>query len=367
MATTPLGLTRLLPRALAILVLPLAVATIGAACNTKDKNGGERGGAAAAGGSKQFGSIERKDPRFDKLIARDATIEKLADGFEWAEGPVWVKEGYGDKGYLLFSDVIKNVVHKWKPGQGVTEFLKPSGYSGSTPRGGEPGSNGLTLDPQGLLVLCEHGDRRVARLEKDGKTQTTLASSFEGKQFNSPNDLCYDRAGNLFFTDPPYGLVKQMEDPEKELPFQGVYRLSKEGELSLLTRDMSRPNGIALSPDEKTVYVCNSDPAKPVIMAFDLDNGRLLNGRVFFDAAPLVKAGRKGNPDGLKLDRDGNVFATGPAGVLVIAPDGKHLGTINPGNQLTANCNWGGDGSVLYITADMNLCRVKTRTIGNRW
>jgi gluconolactonase len=346
-----------------LLALPLAVATVGVACNRQDRNRAE-----GAPGSKDFGSIERKDPRFDKLVARSARIEKLADGFEWAEGPVWVKDGYGDKDYLLFSDVIKNVVYKWKPGQGgVTEFLKPSGYTGETPRGGEPGSNGLTLDAQGLLVLCEHGDRRVARLEKDGKTKTTLAEAFEGKQFNSPNDLCYDRAGNLFFTDPPYGLVKQMEDPEKELPFQGVYRLSKEGELSLLTRDMSRPNGIALSPDEKKVYVCNSDPTKPVIMVFDLDNGRLLNGRVFFDAAALVKAGRKGNPDGLKLDREGNVFATGPGGVLVIAPDGKHLGTINPDNQLTANCNWGGDGSVLYITADMNVCRVKTTTIGNGW
>ena len=309
-----------------------------------------------------MGTIERLDPALDKLVAPDATIERLAEGYEWAEGPVWVRR---DGGYVLFSDVEKNTVHKWDPKTGqAAPFLSPSGYTGSTPRGGEPGSNGLTLDPQGRLVLCQHGDRRVARLNEDGKTFTTLADKYDGKRFNSPNDLCYDRDGNLYFTDPPYGLEGGNNSPQKELDFNGVYLLRKSGEVVLLTKEFSFPNGIALSPDGKTLYVAQSDPKAPIVKAMDVKpDGTVANSRVLFDAKHLMQ-GRKGLPDGLKTDREGNLWVTGPGGVLVLSKDGKHLGTLNTG-EATANCAWGGQGGdELYITADMYLCRVKAKARG---
>jgi gluconolactonase len=309
-----------------------------------------------------IGSIERLDPALDRLIAPRTRIEKLAEGYEWAEGPVWVGR---NGGHLLFSDVIKNTVHRFDPKTGRAEpFLSPSGYTGTTPRGGEPGSNGLTLDPQGRLVLCQHGDRRIARLNDDGKTFATVVDRYEGKRFNSPNDLCYDRNGNLYFTDPPYGLEGKNEDPKKELDFNGVYLLRKNGELVLLTKEFTFPNGVALSPDEKTLYVAQSDPNAPVVKALDIKpDGTVSSGRVLFDASHL-REGRKGLPDGLKVDRQGNIWTTGPGGVLIVTPEGKHLGTINTG-EATANCGWGGkDGSDLYVTADMYLCRVKTKTRG---
>ncbi len=313
----------------------------------------------APGSLKAIGAIERLDPQFDRLIPAGAQIEVLAKGFTWSEGPVWIKEG----GYLLFSDVPKNVVYQWKPGKGVREFLRPSGYTGATSRGGEPGSNGLTVDSAGRLVLCEHGDRRVARLETNGQ-QTTLADRYQGKRLNSPNDLVYKSNGDLYFTDPPYGLQGNLKDPKKELPFQGVYRLQTDGELTLLAGDLTFPNGLAFSPDEKTLYVAVSDPTRPVIMAYEVKaDGTLDAGRVFFDAKPLMTPTRKGLPDGMKVDASGNLFATGPGGVLVLSPTGKHLGTIVTG-QPTANCAWGDDGSELYITANMYLCRVKTKTKG---
>jgi gluconolactonase len=318
--------------------------------------------AATARGESPYptiGTIERKDARLDRLIPRDAAIERLAQGFDWSEGPVWVAKGE----YLLFSDVPQNTVFQWSEKNGLRSFLKPSGYTGRDPRGGEPGSNGLLLDPAGNLVLCQHGDRRVARLEADGRF-TTLVDRYNGKRLNSPNDGVYNTKGDLYFTDPPYGLLKQNADPAKELDFNGVYRLSKSGELTLLTREMTFPNGIGLSPDEKTLYVANSDPAKAIWMAFDLkDDGTLGKGRVLFDSTPWAKAGKKGLPDGLKVDRDGHLFATGPGGVHIFAPDGAHLGTLATG-EATANCGWGNDGTVLYITADMYLCRVKTSTRG---
>ncbi len=305
-----------------------------------------------------IGSIERLDPEIDNLLAPHATIEKLAGGFDWSEGPVWVKRG----GYLLFSDVPRNVVFKWDPRVGTSEFLYPSGYTGDRKRGGEPGSNGLTLDSKGRLVLAQHGDRQIGVLER-GKVKP-FVQFYKGRRFNSPNDLVYDSRGNLFFTDPPYGLEKNNADPNKELTFNGVYRATPKGEVTRIISDLTFPNGIALSPDEGTLYVAVSDPKKPVIMAYALDgSGNTWNGRVFFDTAPLMQ-GRKGVPDGLKVDQKGNLWATGPGGVLVISPEGKHLGTINTG-EATANCAFGGkDGSVLYITADMYLCRVQTLTTG---
>jgi gluconolactonase len=306
-----------------------------------------------------FGTLEVNDPNFFTLIELSAPIEKLASGFDWSEGPVWFKDG----GYVVFSDVPSNTVYRWKAGEGMSVFLRPSGYTGATPRGGEPGSNGLTVDSQGRLVLCEHGDRRVGRIEKDGR-HVTLADRYNGKRFNSPNDLAYKSNGDLYFTDPPYGLERNVDDPKKELPFQGVYRLKPNGEVTLLTDQMSRPNGIAFSPDEKTLYVATSDPKKAVWMAFDVKpDGAIANGRVFFDSTSMVGPAKKGLPDGLKVDKAGNLFATGPGGVLVFTPAGKHLGTINTG-EATANVGWGGDGSVLYITADMFLCRIQTKTRG---
>jgi gluconolactonase len=307
-----------------------------------------------------LGTIERLDPRLDAIIPPGAKVERLAEGFDWSEGPVWISE---DGGYLLFSDVPQNVVYRWDEKGGAREAIRPSGYTGSTPRGGEPGSNGLIRDPKGRLVLMQHGDRRVAR--REGDRFVALVSDFEGKRFNSPNDGTFDSKGNLYFTDPPYGLEQGVDDPKKELPFQGVYRLTPEGKLTLLTKEMSRPNGIALSPDETTLYVANSDPERAAWMAFPLkDDGTLGPGKVFFDATKLVGPDHPGLPDGMKVDRKGNLFATGPGGVFIFAPDGTHLGTLNTG-QATANVGWGGpDGSVLYITADMYIGRVQTKTQG---
>jgi gluconolactonase len=306
-----------------------------------------------------LGTIERLDPRLDRLVPRDARVQRIAEGFDWSEGPVWDRSGQ----YLLFSDVPRNTVFKWQEGQGVNVFLKPSGYTGSAPRGGEPGSNGLLMDRQGRLTLCQHGDRRVARLEPDGRF-ATLADNYQGKRLNSPNDGVFKSNGDLYFTDPPYGLLGLNKDPAKELDFNGVYRLSAtDGKLTLLTKEMTFPNGIALSPDEKTLYVANSDPAKAIWMAFPIqEDGAIGTGRVFADVTSSVP-GKKGLPDGMKVDAAGNLFATGPGGVLVFAPDGTHLGTFNTG-EATANCGWGEDGSVLYITADMYIGRIRLTTKG---
>jgi gluconolactonase len=306
-----------------------------------------------------LGTIERLEPRFDRLVPRDARVERIAEGFEWAEGPVWDRNGNA----LLFSDVPRNTVFKWRKGQGVSVFLKPSGYTGSAPQGGEPGSNGLLMDRQGRLILCQHGDRRVARLEADGKF-TTLVDNSMGKRLNSPNDGVYRSNGDLYFTDPPYGLQGLNKDPAKELDFNGVYRLAaKDGTLTLLTKEMTFPNGIALSPDEKTLYVANSDKERAIWMAFPIrEDGTIGQGRVFADVTSSVGA-KPGLPDGMKVDAAGNIFATGPGGVLVFAADGTHLGTFNTG-EATANCGWGEDGSVLYITADMYIGRVRLTTKG---
>jgi gluconolactonase len=309
-----------------------------------------------------FGSIERKDPRLDALLPKDAALEKLAAGFDWAEGPVWVKK----EKMVLFSDVPQNTIYQWREGWTKAEpFLTPSGYTGSTPRGGEPGSNGLTLDHKGRLILAEHGDRRVARYDFEKKTKVSLARTQDGKRFNSPNDVAVKSNGDIYFTDPPYGLVKNWDDPAREQPHCGVYRISKDdGSVTLLTPKMTRPNGLAFSPDEKILYVAQSDPAAPVIMAFAVKgDGTLDEGKVFFDAAALAKTGVKGLPDGMKVDKKGNLWATGPGGVLILAPDGTHLGTIHTG-EATANCAFGGDGSVLYITADMYLARIRTLVKG---
>jgi gluconolactonase len=318
--------------------------------------------AVLAVAAEPFGTIERHDPAFDELIAKDAVVENLAGGFDWSEGPVWVP----DSKFLLFSDIPKNTIWKYTPGQkGVELFLKPSGYSGAEPfTGKEPGSNGLLLDAKGRLILCQHGDRRLAAVDLATKKLTVLADKYMGKRFNSPNDLTLKSNGDIYFTDPPYGLPKLVDDPGRELDFQGVYRLSPDGTLTLLTKEMTRPNGIAFSPDEKTLYVANSDPKQAIWKAFPVtDDGTLGEGKVFFDATEWV--GKKpGLPDGLKVDNKGNLFATGPGGVHVFSPEGKLLGTLNTGVP-TANVGWGDDGSTLYITADKNLCKIVTKTKGH--
>ncbi len=306
-----------------------------------------------------FGEIERKDPRFDKLVAKDAKMEKLAEGFDWTEGPVWVADG----NYLLFSDIPRNSIMKWKDGEGVSLFMKPSGYTGVVDYGAEPGSNGLNLDDQGRLIFCEHGDRRVSRLEPNGGKKT-LADSYQGKRLNSPNDSTIKSNGDIYFTDPPYGLPKRENDERRELDFFGVYRIAKDGTLTLLTKELTRPNGIAFSPDEKTLYVAQSDPSAAIWKAFEVNSdGTLGKSRVFFDSTAWVKEGRKGLPDGMKVDVAGNLFATGPGGVHVFAPDGTLLGTFATG-EATANCAFGDDGKTLYITADMYLVRVPLLTKG---
>jgi gluconolactonase len=310
-----------------------------------------------------FGTIERLDPALDKLLPSDAKLEKLAEGFDWIEGPVWVKKG----GYLLFSEIPLNTIYKWQDGKGVSVFLKPAGYHGTRTDMKEPGTNGLAIDKKGNLVMCAHGDRRVVRLasaKAEGK-QSPVAEKYDGKRLNSPNDLAIHSSGDIFFTDPPYGLAKNIDDPEKELKFQGVYRVDPKGKVTLLHDGLERPNGIGLSPDEKTLYVANSHPPRPIWMAFEVKPDRTLGAsRVFFDATVLIaKTKRKGNPDGLKIDKQGNLFATGPGGVLIFSPAGKHLGTILTG-EATSNVAWGEDGSTLYITADMYLARIKTATKG---
>ena len=310
--------------------------------------------------NKYNGQIARLDPGLDNIIDKNAKIEVIGDGFLWSEGPVWVKNG----GYLLFSDVPANTIYKWKEGEKITEFMKPSGYTGILPYGDEPGSNGLIINNSGQLISCEHGDRRIAAMPIAIGGKKTLADNYLGKRFNSPNDIVQKSNGDYYFTDPPYGMPKKDKDPSRETALFGVYRIDKNGIVSLIIKDLTRPNGLAFSPDEKTLYIAQSDPDRAYLMAYPvLANGTVGKGKIFFDATPMVKQVLKGLPDGLKIDKKGNIFTTGPGGILVISPLGKLLGKIETG-EATANCAFGNDGSVLYITADMYLLSIQTKTIG---
>lgn len=305
--------------------------------------------------AQSFGNIERLDARLDKLIPVNASLEKLAEGFEWTEGPLW----FPTEKAVLFTDIPKNTIYQWQEKKGLSIFLRPAGYTGDDPPGAELGANGLFLDAEGRLTMCDHGNRSVSRLNMENFTKTVLTSAYKSKRLNSPNDGIFKSNGDLYFTDPPYGLYKLNDDPQKELDFNGVYRLSAAGELTLLTKALTFPNGIAFSPDEKTLYVAVSDPEKAVWMAFDVKaDGTLENDRVFYDATDFVKAGKKGLPDGIAIDKSGNLFATGPGGVNIFSADGTLLGRIDTG-QATSNCAFGDDGSSLYITADMYLCRIR--------
>jgi gluconolactonase len=307
------------------------------------------------------GRIERLDPRFDALIPRGAALERVVDGQDWTEGPLWDAQGAA----LLFSDVPRNAIYRFREGAGVALFLERSGYTGNAPFSGrEPGSNGLAFDAAGRLVLCQHGDRRIARLEPDGRL-TTLAERYRGRRLNSPNDLVLRRSsGDLYFTDPPFGLPGSFDDPARELRFQGVYRLAADGELTLLTDELAAPNGIGFSPDERTLYVSNAQHANPVWVAYEVKpDGTLGAGRRFAEAHTFVAPG-EGVPDGLEVDARGNVFAAGPGGVHVFAPDGTRLGRIETGVP-TGNVSFGGpDGSTLYVATNHWITRIRTATRG---
>jgi gluconolactonase len=309
---------------------------------------------------KTIGTIEVIDPAFSQLLAPGAAIEVLGEGFTWTEGPVWVKSG----GYLLFSDIPPNKMMKWDPQNGVSLFRERVGYTGKEKfTGKEPGTNGLTVDRQGRVVACCHGDRCIKRIEPDGSL-TVLADKYDGKRLNSPNDLVHKSNGDLYFTDPPYGLPQGEQDPGRELDWFGVYRLSPDGQVTLLTKEFVRPNGLAFSPDEKILYVGQSGSVEPGWRAFPVnEDGTLGPGKVFFDPAPWVQEKRPGSPDGMKVDQQGNLWATGPGGVYCFSPDGKVLGRLNTGER-TGNCAFGEDGSSLFICAHSYLCRVRLTVKG---
>ena len=304
-----------------------------------------------------IGRIERIDDALNKYIPKDAKIEVLADGFTWTEGPVWVDDV--DGGYLLFSDIPRNSIFRWSPSRGVELFMSPSGYTGTAYYGLEPGSNGLALDPDGRLTACEHGDRRVSVLTRGGGKRT-LVDNYKGQRLNSPNDLVFDSGGSIYFTDPPYGLPEREDDPRRELNFCGVYRLDRNGKATLLTRQMTRPNGIGLSPDQKTLYVAQSDPSRPVWMSFPINDKKLLGeGKVLFNAKPFMNE-LPGLPDGMAIKNDGTIFGSGPGGVYVITPDGNLIGRLVTGGR-TSNCAFDTKQENLYITADNYLCRVRMK------
>ena len=305
-----------------------------------------------------IGSIERLDAGLQALLDSDARAATVCEGFIWSEGPVW------KDGSLFFSDVPANILYRWTPKTKRAEvFLEPSGGIHSNPDFVEAGSNGLTLDLDGRLLLCQSGGRRVVRLEEDGRTQSVLADRFEGRRLNNPNDLVCHSSGAVYFTDPCYGFKGHEASPLREMPWNGVYRIAPDLSVDLLTRELPFPNGLAFSPDERTLYIAVSEARLPRILAFDLrSDGLLGEGRLFFDAVPLLKRGFEGTCDGLKVDVEGNVFATVPGGVAALSPDGRHLGTILLG--LTSNCAWGDDGATLYITADDIVCKIRTTTRG---
>jgi len=308
------------------------------------------------------GGVQRERPALDSLIAPAAKMEKVADGVTWAEGPAWVRNG----GYLLLSDPPENRMFRWSAKDGLTVFLKPSGYAGTdTAIFREDGSNGLIPgDRPGTILMADSGSRGIARLDLATKTKTFLVTRYQGKKFNSPNDLVLARDGSVWFTDPPYGLKDLDKSPAKEMPFNGVYRLMPNGEVRLIDGSLTFPNGIGLSPDQLTLYVSVSDPDQAKVYAYSLDAaGKVLNRRVFADMTPLVKQGLSGLPDGMKIDVRGNLFASGPGGIHVISPKGIELGLIKTA-VTSENCAFGEDGSTLFIASTHSVLRVRTKTKG---
>ena len=302
----------------------------------------------------ETGTVDRLDPRLDELLAADAMVEQVADGFQFIEGPVWVG-GAGD-GHLLFSDIPGDTVYHWSEADGTSVFLNPV-FLPELETNGQGGSNGLTLDLEGRVVLSEHGNRRLARIEEDG-LRVTIADRYDGMRLNSPNDVVFHSSGSAYFTDPPYGLAS----PEAaELDWNGVYRLDPDGSVHLLADGQTRPNGIGLAPDEGTLYVANSDGAARQWMAYPVnDDLGLGEGTVLLD---LTDSEDAGVPDGFAVDSAGNLWASGPGGIVVISPEGDHLGTIRPPEQ-PANAAFGNDGRTLYLTAQTGLYRIDTLVEG---
>lgn len=335
-----------------LLIFSFFVALIG--CNNNEQ------AKTSTVNNKPIGEMERLDSSINTIISPGAQAEIISEGYDWSEGPVWVES----QKMLLFSDVPRDTIFKWTEEKSKEVYLTPSGYTDTAKRGGEMGSNGLTLDKDGKLVLCQCGNRQMARmdaaLDKPEPKYIPIANSYNGKKFNSPNDAVYNSKGELFFTDPPYGLEKQMDDPKKEIPFQGVYKVKANGEVVLVTDTLTRPNGIAFLPGEKTLIIANSDPAKPNWYAFDAgDNDTWTNPRIFYSAAGYDKS-LKGLPDGMKIDKSGNVFATGPGGLWIFNSAGKLLGKLKLPDA-TSNCAFSADEKTLYITNDMYILRLKMR------
>lgn len=328
-----------------------AIAAVFACAPAEDAPPAPEAAEAPAGES---AAVDRLDPRLDALLAADAAVEQVADGFQFIEGPVWV--GGAADGHLLFSDIPADTVYRWSEADGTSVFLNPV-FLPELETNGQGGSNGLTLDLEGRLVLCEHGNRRLARMEEDG-TRTTLVDRYEGNRLNSPNDIVFHSSGAAFFTDPPYGLAS----PEAaELDWNGIYRLDPDGTLHLLADGQSRPNGIGLSPDERTLYVANSDGEARLWMAYPVnDDLSVGEGSVLLD---LTDSEDTGVPDGFAVDSSGNLWASGPGGIVVISPEGDHLGTVRPAEQ-PANAAFGNDGRTLYMTARSGLYRVDTLVDG---
>ena len=320
--------------------------------------------ALAACGSTDA-QVEILDKRALEFLDPDASLEVLGDGFLWTEGPLWVDEG----GYLLFSDIPNNVIHKYEPGRGITQYLDRSGSTGFYEDGSGQGSNGLLLDTNGALILFQQGDRRIARMDAPLSVPTgrfeSLAERYDGKRFNSPNDGVYRSDGSLYFTDPPYGLANRFLDETREISFQGVFRLSAEGEVELVDEELAAPNGIGLAPDENVLYVAVSDADEPQILAYDLDAaGAASNRRILLDTSEYLLT-HPGNPDGMAVHSSGVIFATGPGGVLLVTKDGDVLARVYTG-RLAANCTLSGDEQTLYITASDTLMSLSLKGKGGQ-
>lgn len=309
------------------------------------------------------GGITRFDDALDAVIDVNAPVEVLGTGYTWAEGPVWVKQG----GYLLFNDPPNNVTWKWKKGAAISEFARPSGLAGPIPEGvREAGANGMAIDAQGNLIIADSGTRAIARVDLKTRKKTILAGTYEGKRFSSCNDVALHGNGTIYFTDPPYGFSEGDKSPLKEIEFNGLYRLDPKGQVNLIDKDLSRPNGVAVSSDQQTLYVAMSDAARPQLLAYplDIEGGVSDYPKVFCDFSAELARKLPGLPDGLKTSRSGHVFATGPGGVYVLSKEGKKLGLIATGKAI-ANCCFGEDGKTLFLTSHDMLARVRLK--GSGW
>lgn len=314
--------------------------------------------ARAAG----VGSIQQFDPALAEVIDVNAPIEVIASGYKWAEGPAWVKQG----GYLLFSDVPANINYKWKKGAAAVPFMNPSGLAGPIPPAiREAGSNGMTVDAKGRLIMADSGTRCIAAVDLRTKKKTILADRYDGKRFNSCNDVALHGNGTIYFTDPPYGLAEGDTSPLKELDFNGVFRLDPQGQVQLIANDLSRPNGIGVSPDQQTLYVSMSDEKRPHILAYplDIEGGVSDNPKILTDFSAELAAKLPGLPDGMKVSRSGHLFASGPGGMYILSPQGKKLGLISTGKAI-ANCCFGEDGRTLFLTSSDMIAMVRLKISG---